>query len=903
MLSIGSLSSASGAANYFAKGGEGHAANYYAEDQLQSKWGGGAKEALGLGDGHVDEKTLERILDGRISKTQTLGRVVKGVRFRDPGRDFTFSAPKSVSLAATGDMEKPILEAVTKAVDTAMAYYEKKFAQRRVWDNAQGKQVRQADQKIVYASFLDYVSRANDPQIHVHNAVANITEGPDGKIRSQDFALGYRHKILLGAIFRAELAKDMQKLGFQIKPAGKNGLWELAGSQDEILRTFSKRREAMERQAPHKISDPKAMAKLAQTTRPAKSKTTKTDLLERWNKEMAKLGETRESFVQALKSAKTPEVHELTAKTAIDFALDYHSENDRHFDKYKFLKTAMTRVYGHVDIKSMEAELETRLSKDQMRVSEGGRWLIPTQTLKTEKAILSEMDKGHLQGRVLTGKEFREITNLDILTPGQQRAAKLLLTDHHRFVGINGTAGTGKTFMLEQTLPHLKSKGYELIGLAPSHKALSGLKDTGVFDKVMTVQAFEKAPYGHSKAVLILDEAGMVGNRAMRSIKNFANSKNIARVALIGDPNQLAPIEAGRPFEHLLENGLRAEHMDDVIRQKSQRHIEAVKQLSRGEIKEAFQTLQKEVHETPADKLINKAISLAKTMDDPSILVSTNKDRKLINQRIKTEKDNKGPSLTLKVWHPVHLKKAEKTLVQSYEGVSHIKFTRDVGKTFKRGETYKIEQIEFDKARLILSRGGKTKSYAPAHHGSGESFTKTGTVSRITLHKGDKIKFKSTDKKLGISNNDFGEIENINQNHVQIRLEHNKTLTLAHNHKALKQIDYGWANTVHSFQGATVKDNIAIMRADHNPLNTLEALYVGASRHQENLAIITDNADQLMERVSEKLEISKERIEFKEPSRITRVDPQNLERTNPKATTQVKAPVNNPERVRSDRSR
>lgn len=904
MLSIGRMSSAAGAANYLVKGGEGHTAGYYKEEQPHSKWGGGAKEVLGLADGPVDLKTLERLLDGRISETKTLGRMVNNVRQRDFGRDFTFSVAKSVSLAATGELEKPILGAVTRAADTAMDYYQANFAQARVWDNEAGKQVKVGDQKILYASFLDYVSRANDPNIHVHNALVNIAIGADGKIRSQDFSLGYQNKILLGSIFRAELAKEMQKLGFQIRPAGKNGLWELAGSQDEILRSFSKRRVEMERQAPHKVSDPKAMAKIALTTRPVKEAQSKEGLITRWNSELRKLGSSSKAFVQSLlESPAAHSIEELTAKSAIDYALAFHSENERHFDKYKFLKTAMTRVYGHVDIKTMEAELEQRLARDQIRESKDGRWLIPTQALKTEKAILNEMDKGHLQGRVLTKQSYETLTGLGDLSPGQLNGAKLLLTCGHRLIGIDGTAGTGKSYMLSKTLRHLKAMGYELVGIAPSHKALSGLKKTGVFDKTFTVQAFEKSPYGHSKTVLVMDEAGMVGSRTMRTILNFANAKKMPRIALIGDPNQLAPIEAGRPFADLLENGLRSVHMDDIIRQKSKRHRQGVKELSRGEISEAFQTLQKEIYETAPEKLIDKALALHQSMDNPTILVSTNKDRELINQRIKTQKENMGAGVTLKTWHPVHLNTAEKKLVQNYETATHIKFFRDVGKTFKRGEIYKIEKLDIDKARVVLSRGNKTCHFSPARHGSGDSFTKALRGSEITLHQGDQIKFKHTDRRRGVSNNDFGTVNKITGTQVQIKLENNKTLALPHGDKLLEHIDYGWANTVHSFQGATVKNTIAIMRADHNPLTTLQSLYVGASRHEDKLAIITDSKDNLLDRISEKLEFEREKIEFKEPGRMTLIGaPYRLQQHQEKKSEHI-LPHESQERSRGDRSR
>jgi len=66
------------------------------------------------------------------------------------------------------------------------------------------------------------------------------------------------------------------------------------------------------------------------------------------------------------------------------------------------------------------------------------------------------------------------------------------------------------------------------------------------------------------------------------------------------------------------------------------------------------------------------------------------------------------------------------------------------------------------------------------------------------------------------------------------------------------------------------------MKADNNPLNTLEAFYVGSSRHKDNLAIVTDDKDQLLRIISEKLDLASERIEFKEPLKMQVVDPQTI---------------------------
>ena len=77
-------------------------------------------------------------------------------------------------------------------------------------------------------------------------------------------------------------------------------------------------------------------------------------------------------------------------------------------------------------------------------------------------------------------------------------------------------------------------------------------------------------------------------------------------------------------------------------------------------------------------------------------------------------------------------------------------------------------------------------------------------------------------------------------------------------------------------------NNIAIMKADKNPLTTIDALYVAGSRHQDNLAIVTDDKEKLIREISEKLEIANEEIIFKDPPapekplEMTLVDPQTI---------------------------
>ena len=878
MLSLGALSSASGAAEYFIKGGEGRIAGYYSEHQEASKWGGGAKEFFELPEGPVDLKTFEKLLDGQVSENQTLGRMVKGERRRDLGRDFTFSAPKSVSLAAIGELEKPILKGFARSVDTSMNWYETNLAQAKVWDNNLGKQVKSGGQKILYASFMDFLSRANDAQLHIHTPVVNLAIGQDNKIRSLNYDMAYKHKILLGNIQRAELAKELGALGLEIRPAGKNGLWELKGSSTELLEQFSKRRQQIKQQAPHKLGDAAAMARITRITRPTKEKINRAVLQERWHQEFKAHDTSIEGYTQSIQNIPKSERHDLTAKTAIDFAISHMSATEPHFDRLTLLKHAMVSVYGHVDIKTMETELKSRVQKGELLISEDGRWLKPEKTHRLEGKLIDELKKGHLKARGISRQAYQDYNpNLKDLTPGQKEAARLILRDKHRFVGVDGVAGTGKTFLIKKTLPALKAQGYDIIGLAPSDKALDGLTKSGVFNQTLTVQKFFRSPRGTSKSVLVIDEAGMVGNEQLHAIMHYSNTKNLPRVVFIGDKDQLPPIEAGRPFELLQDNGLRTARMDDIIRQKKARHVKGVLELSNKQIRQAFQTLEKEIHEVKHEPLETYAVGLRHKMDNPSIIANTNAQCKTINEAIKSEimtQHNIGAGLTQRIWKPVHLTKAEKMRAGIYEGATHIRFSRNVGKDFKRGEIYRISKIVHDKGQLILGNKNGLKPYSPARHGSGDSFTQVYKQEIIKLHMGDRIKFRRSDKKLGINNNDFGHIEHIKDGKVTIRFDDDKQTCLPSGHRMLGHIDHGWANTAYSFQGVTVKDNIAVMSATQNPLTTLASLYVGSSRHQDRLAIVTDNKEKLLEIISEKLDMANEIISFKEPPRMKEVEPE-----------------------------
>ena len=206
MLSIGALASAAQGASYYERDG------YYAKDDPEhraaSAWAGRGAEELGL-EGPVDPETFRQVLEGRVpdGSGQELGRRGKdGEIVHRPGRDLTFSAPKSVSLAALVGGDGRIVEAHDRAVKAALGWVEKNAAETRMKDPETGRMGRVGDQKTVAATFRHDTSRNLDPQLHTHAVLANMVQGEDGKWRSMANERLYASKMLIGALYRGELA-------------------------------------------------------------------------------------------------------------------------------------------------------------------------------------------------------------------------------------------------------------------------------------------------------------------------------------------------------------------------------------------------------------------------------------------------------------------------------------------------------------------------------------------------------------------------------------------------------------------------------------------------------------------------------------------------------------------------
>lgn len=170
-----------------------------------------------------------------------------------------------------------------------------------------------------------------------------------------------------------------------------------------------------------------------------------------------------------------------------------------------------------------------------------------------------------------------------------EKAAALGQIYRSRFSVLIGPAGTGKTTLLRMlcALPDVKSNGILL--LAPTGKARVRLEDrTGLRGIGQTLAQFligyqrfrsdtgayspnHGAPKCSDFRTVIVDECSMLTEDQMGAL--FDACANVERYVLVGDPRQLPPIGAGRPFVDIV-NEMAPENVEVLFPRCTQGYAE-----------------------------------------------------------------------------------------------------------------------------------------------------------------------------------------------------------------------------------------------------------------------------------------------------------------------------------------
>jgi len=244
MLSIEPSKNADAALRYFRESLS--VGDYYSEhQQITGQWHGKAAEQLGLY-GEVSTGDFEGLL-GNINPQIGKRLTARNSKNRRPMYDFTFNAPKSVSLdhAITGDDD--ILNAHQKAVLSVMAEVEGNMQTQA--GSGKGKHYVTTGNAL-WSEFVHTTTRpvrqtdtkkyAPDPHLHSHCAVINATFcAQQNRFKAIEVGNIKGQADYYEALYHSYLAQHLEKAGYQTQRSGKR--WEIAG----INRAFALSRNTL----------------------------------------------------------------------------------------------------------------------------------------------------------------------------------------------------------------------------------------------------------------------------------------------------------------------------------------------------------------------------------------------------------------------------------------------------------------------------------------------------------------------------------------------------------------------------------------------------------------------------------------------------------------------------------
>lgn len=916
MLSLANISSSSAATHYYEKD------DYYAKDDAEhkssSEWAGKSAEKLRLS-GEVEKDDFRDILNGKLSNGEELGRKADGELVHAPGMDLTFSAPKSVSIAAEVHGDNRIYEAQRKAVLKTLEYIEKNLVQTRKMID--GKLVYEKADNITAALFRHGTSRNLDPQLHTHCVLANIVERADGEYRSAFFGKIFDNKLFLGQMYRAELACELKELGYDIRITGADSRFELQNTPDSLIRTFSTRSKDIA----NALEDfdnvsAKLKAEMTLRTRENKSEMGKELLQERWLEVVREhdmlhskvpsskfeektqatidyLGTKWQAFCEKFDISrvyKTKHIEQDPNQSgspetrAIQYATEHLSERQSVWEEKELVAVAMGYATGVSNFEKITAEVQKAKADGTLLISKPSSKalenLLTTQSVLTkELETIEYMRSG--KGTVAPIYSKAEIDNYlqtTDLKPGQQDAVRLILTSKDRITGVQGYAGTGKTYMLQHAKLLANNAGLQIIGLAPSSSAATTLeKDSGIPSQTLHKFLFKYAGViagrgteeGRVKmrsdlrnAIVVLDEASLASTGQMHALAKLSNILQF-RVIPIGDLKQLDAVEAGKPFYQLQKSGMKIAIMGDLIRQKNTLLKSTVYDAINGDIKAAMSKLKDNIIEPSKsfENLIDRRICLANLAANQWLSLSNEKRkttlltapshiiREAINneirQRLRFEGELSGPSMILPTLSNKDLTYTQKMHSSNYETGDIVRFNRKYGSLgIDKDEQLSVKEVK-NNIVILKNEKGKLMGWQPDKIGGNrKGAIEVFRSSKLEIQVGESLQWtRNSHDNAEVINSRMAKVLAIDSKNVTLESESGKIYGLKLTDPNLKHLDYAYAVTAHAAQGRTYDGVIGVIESSHKHLTNQKLFYVTISRARHTATLVTDDKAKLQE--------------------------------------------------------
>lgn len=559
-------------------------------------------------------------------------------KMRQPvaGYDLVFTPVKSISLLwGLGDaqVKEAVEEAHEQAVDEALAWIEDEVIYTR--RGAGGARKVKAEGLLI-ARFDHFDNRVGDPNLHTHSAILNRVLA-EGKWTTIDGQVLYKANVAASERYNTRVADLVaRKLGVTFAPrpdtaVGKQPVYEVEGIPVGLLEEFSRRAQIEDRQAelareykdkygknpPKKVQYAQAQQATLDTRNAKNPPRSLAELRAEWRERASAIlaGSDPSTLVDEVQSGRdrrpafyAPQLPALVQEVTDDLSrkvgswtvFSLQAEIQRRLREFSFAGEMDVNEYvsDAVDLAVRDyclptfTEVYDAPESVSERVERGLRRMVDVDRAEmryTAQAVLdaeefmrdnAEIDDEHTVAERVIRRQIRRAEKKAGHTLGSDQIAMVehFLTAKKKVAVAVGAAGAGKTTAATVIARAWEDTNGKVVALGPSARAAEVLGEEISVEGRTIADVLTRARVGiptgiDSGDLLLVDEAGMASARDLADLTRIATEAG-AVVRLLGDPQQLASVEAGGVLRDLAER-TDAPFLEQVHRFKTEGEAEA----------------------------------------------------------------------------------------------------------------------------------------------------------------------------------------------------------------------------------------------------------------------------------------------------------------------------------------
>lgn len=258
----------------------------------------------------------------------------------------------------------------------------------------------------------------------------------------------------------------------------------------------------------------------------------------------------------------------------------------RYVDDPAVFQRLMIKIILNPDVLRLQRDTIDFATAKKLPARYSTRAMIRLEATMVRQALWLSNRDGHAVSEGALAATLRRHERLS----EEQKTAIERIAGPARIAAVVGRAGAGKTTMMKAARGAWELAGYRVVGGALAGKAAEGLeKEAGIESRTLAsweLRWNRGRDVLDDKTIFVMDEAGMVASKQMAGFVD-AVVRAGAKIVLVGDPEQLQPIEAGAAFRAIVDRIGYAE-LETIYRQREDRMRKASLDLARGNVERAL---------------------------------------------------------------------------------------------------------------------------------------------------------------------------------------------------------------------------------------------------------------------------------------------------------------------------